>query len=64
MRKLFWLFYGCAVLALIWPGFYLVSPHLPNVMGLPGPFFWVIIWLLAMFIALAALYFSDQQDQP
>jgi hypothetical protein len=50
--------------ALVWPLFPLGARLLPPLFGLPPDFAWVVLALLAMSLALAALYRGDRREEP
>ena len=63
-RKSRWTF--CIVITLvslflIWPGYSLFSSATPFILGFPLSFAWVIFCTIAGFLALLALYLSDNR---
>jgi hypothetical protein len=52
-----------AGLALIWPGYALVPPVEPYVLGLPFSLAWVVGWMAAIFGALVGLYRAEPDDE-
>ena len=48
----FGVFVGVAVLAVTWPGAKLFGTADPRVLGLPFSLAWIVMWVLAMFVAL------------
>ena len=61
-----WIF--CIVMTLIslmiiWPGYTIFSSATPFILGFPLSFAWIIFCTIAGFIALLALYISDNKKE-
>lgn len=51
-----------AAIALIWPVYPIVAGIRPYIFGLPFSLAWVVGWLLVVFLALVALYQSQDDS--
>lgn len=52
-----------AFLPLIFPLYELANQALPLVLGLPFNFFWVVLWVVIVFVAVIVLYFVDPENK-
>ncbi|MFZ3578712.1 hypothetical protein [Virgibacillus sp. DJP39] len=52
-----------ALIPLIFPLFEIANRVTPIVLGLPFNFFWVILWVLIVFVAVTCLYFIDPDKE-
>ena len=49
------------LLPVIFPVFEIANRSTPLILGLPFSFFWVILWIVLVFIAVGVLYAIDPQ---
>ncbi|TYC98814.1 DUF3311 domain-containing protein [Arthrobacter echini] len=52
-----------AFLPLIFPLYGFANREMPIVLGFPFSFFWVILWVLIVFVAVIVLYFLDPENK-
>lgn len=52
-----------AFLPVIFPVFEIANTSTPIVLGLPFNFFWVVLWILIIFVAVVCLYFIDPDNK-
>jgi hypothetical protein len=50
-------------LMLVFPLYGIANRATPIVMGVPFSFFWVVLWIIIVFIAITVLYFKDPENE-
>jgi hypothetical protein len=49
-------------LMLVFPLYGIANRATPIVMGVPFSFFWVVLWIIIVFVAITVLYFKDPEN--
>lgn len=66
-RKSFQILYLVVVIAaflpLVFPIFEIANKTKPIIFGFPFSFFWIILWIVIVFVAVVCLYFIDPENK-